>query len=93
MAFDPFDLTDVATHAPAGFDSRATTTIVAKGNANLDGQPALRPYRFGYLTSFTDLFVQIIDLDQSFQDDRLQGSTFETVVYTLGLPTQPVGAN
>ena len=35
-----------------------------------------------------------MDLDQSFQDDRLQGvSTFETMVYSLGLPIQPVQAN
>jgi hypothetical protein len=93
MAFDPFDLTDVATHAEVAFDPRSPYTTISKGNAS-DGQPALRKYRFAYITSFTDSYVQIMDLDQSFQDDRLQGvSTFETMVYSLGLPIQPVQAN
>ena len=97
MAFDPFDLTAVATRAAVPFDPRARTNIVAKVRANpaLDGKPALRTYRFAYIASFTDSFVQVMDLDQSFQDDRLPpgDSTFEDIVYTLGLPTQPVGSN
>jgi len=95
MAFDPFDLDAVATNAADPFDPRATTKIQATARPNdpLNGQPALRKYRFAYIASFTDSFVQIIDLDQSFHDDRLGGqSTFETIVYTLGVPTQPKGS-
>lgn len=90
MAFDPFDLDDVATHAEVPYDPRFPNTIVSKGTA-MNGMPALRKYRFAYITSFTDSYVQIMDLDQSFQDDRLMGvSTFETMVYSLGIPQQPV---
>ncbi len=95
MTFDPFDLDAVATHAAVPFDPRAATKIQATAHANdpLNGQPALRTYRFGYIASFTDSFVQVIDLDQSFHDDRLGGqSTFETIAYTLGVPTQPKGS-
>jgi hypothetical protein len=95
MTFDPFDINDVATRAAVPFDPRAQTTIQATANPGdaLNGKPALRRYRFAYLASFTDSFVQVIDLDQSFHDDRLAGqSTFETIVYTLGVPTQPKGS-
>ena len=44
-------------------------------------------YRFAYVASFTNSYVQVIDLDDS-QPDK---STFETVVYTLGTPIVPVG--
>ncbi len=101
MAFDPFDIEAVAIHAPVPPDPRSQYANILNGK--IVGT-ALRKYRFAYITSFTDSFVQIMDLDQSFQDDRLNvggaggaggagGSTFETMVYTLGLPTQPVGAN
>ena len=93
MAFDPFDMTKVATHAPVAFDPRSQYTVISKGHAN-DGELALRKYRFAYVASFTDSYVQVLDLDESFQDDRLKGvSTYETMVYSLGLPVQPVQAN
>jgi hypothetical protein len=95
MAFDPFDMTQVAIHAAVPFDQRARTRIIDRSNPALDGKPALRTYRFAYLADFTDSFVQVLDLDSSFEDDRLpQGdSTYENFVYTLGLPTLPVGQN
>jgi hypothetical protein len=94
MAFDPFSWVDVATHAAVPFDARMPYTILSSTNPSLNGQKALRTYRFGYVTSFTDSYVQVMDLDQSFQDDRLFGvSAFETMVYSLGLPIQPVQAN
>jgi hypothetical protein len=95
MAFDPFNLDDVATHAAVPFDPRSQITIQATSQPNdpLNGKPALRKYRFAYVASFTDSFVQILDLDQSFHDDRLGNqATFETIVYTLGVPTQPKGS-
>ncbi len=74
MAFDPFSLEDVALHRKVLDDPR---------------EPAigLKSYRFAYVASFTDSYVQVIDLDNS----RADKSTFETVVYTLGSPQTPIG--
>jgi hypothetical protein len=74
MAFDPFSLEDVAAHRQVPMDVR-------------DPEGRLRRYRFGYLASFTQSFLQLVDLDNA-QEDR---STFERVVFTLGLPTNPKG--
>jgi hypothetical protein len=91
MAFDPFDLDAVATHASVPYDPRSKYVSISGGKVT---GPALRSYRFAYIASYTDSFVQVMDLDQSFQDDRLgSGRTFETIVYSLGVPTQPVGPN
>jgi hypothetical protein len=92
MAFDPFDVTAVATHAAVPFDPRAEYPIVAKGDP-IDGKPSLRTYRFAYVGSFTDSYVQVLDLDQSFEDDRLTAPTFETMVYSLGVPIETVQTN
>lgn len=74
MAFDPFDMDAVATHAQVPFDPRETTR-------------GLRRYRFAYVASFTNSFVQVLDLDNT------QGSpTFERVVFTLGRPQTPKGS-
>jgi hypothetical protein len=77
IAFDPFDLHDVA----AGAFVKDDLTVKEPS-----GTP-VKAYRFAYVASFTDSFVQIIDLDGS----RADKSTFEQVVFTLGAPTQPVG--
>ncbi len=42
-------------------------------------------YRFAYLASFTESFIQVIDLDRS----DPTSSTFEKTVFTLGNPTPP----
>jgi len=78
MAFDPFVLADVAAHAPVQRDKRPDPRPGA-ADAHL-----LR-YRFAYVASFTESFVQVIDLDQS-------QPTFESVVFTLGNPTPPKGS-
>jgi hypothetical protein len=44
-------------------------------------------YRFAYVSSFTESFVQMIDLDNS----QPTTATFEHVVFTLGQPTLPKG--
>ena len=75
MAFDPFDINEVAVHALAPYDPRVPGT-------------GLRRYRFGYLASFTNSFVQVIDLDNA-QVDR---ASFERVVFTLGRPQRPKGS-
>ena len=80
MAFDPFTLADVANHAMVKPDPRSP---------DLNSQPGLglKAYRFAYVASFTDSYVQLIDLD----NQRTDKSTFETIVYTLGTPTLPKG--
>ncbi|MFO0680022.1 MAG: hypothetical protein U0169_26105 [Polyangiaceae bacterium] len=50
--------------------------------------PELRRFRFGYVASFTKSFVQVLDLDNS----RTDKSTYERVVFTLGVPTPPKGS-
>lgn len=74
LAFDPFTFDDVARHAQVPIDAR-------------DQALGLRRYRFAYLASFTQSFVQIIDLDNAIP----QSTTFERIVFTLGPPTNPKG--
>lgn len=75
MAFDPFSMEDVARRLPVAQDPR---------DPDLD----LKKYRFAYLASFTESFVQVIDLDGS----RPDKSTYEQVVFNLGQPTPPKGS-
>lgn len=74
MAFDPFDFDAVVRRDAVPQDSR-------------DPDIDLKRYRFAYVASFNDSFVQAIDLDGS----RSDKSTFERVVFTLGTPTRPKG--
>jgi hypothetical protein len=82
MAFDPFTLDDVATStldiAPGVVVPELTVDPMA-------GSPSLNRYRFAYIASFTNSYVQMIDLDQ-------RQPTFESVVYNLGNPTAPTGS-
>ncbi len=73
LAFDPFSWEDVAMHRVAAVDAR---------------NPSTHAFRFGYLASFTQSFVQIIDLDAA--SDHPQG--FENIVMQLGKPTNPKGS-
>jgi hypothetical protein len=75
MAFDPFSFDDVARHVQVPVDDR-------------DAALGLRRYRFGYLASFTQSFLQVLDLDKA----RPNPATFGRVVYTLGRPTNPKGS-
>jgi hypothetical protein len=75
MAFDPFDMEDVAARTKVPADKRQLG-------------PGLLAYRFAYLASFTESFIQVIDLDNS----RADKTTFELPVFTLGAPTLPKGA-
>jgi hypothetical protein len=77
MAFDPFTLDGVAKNDLVTFDE-----------SQRDPRKELRRYRFAYVASFTQSFVQIIDLD----DAQPNPATFEKVVFTLGLPTNPKGS-
>jgi hypothetical protein len=75
MAFDPFTFEDVAVHAQVPFDPR-------------DQGRGLRRYRFAYLASFTQSFLQVLDLDNT----HANRATFERIVFTLGRPTNPKGS-
>lgn len=80
MAFDPFDMNDVARRAQVPMD-----------RADL----ALKRYRFAYVASFTESFVQLLDLDNARADvgtGKADRSTFERVVFSLGAPTEPKGS-
>jgi DNA-binding beta-propeller fold protein YncE len=48
-------------------------------------QPA---YRFGYVASFTQSFIEVLDLDNS---QNNVPSTFESIAYAIGQPTLPKG--
>ena len=74
LAFDPFDYTQAAQGKPVGVDPR-------------DADLSLKTYRFGYIGSFSQSYMQVVDLDNSTADK----STWGTVVYTVGVPTNPVG--
>lgn len=74
LAFDPFDLNEVALHKKVPADTR---------EPGLD----LKRYRFGYIASFSQSYIQVVDLDNS----RANKDTFEKIVFTLGLPTLPKG--
>ena len=89
MAFDPFDLADVAARIPVPQDSRVQA--IAAGAA----KPDLKKYRFAYIASFTNSFVQVLDLDNARVDaaGTPDKSTFEKVVFTLGVPTLPKGSH
>ncbi len=81
MAFDPFPMEDAALRKPVPPDPRHPDD---PGTAH---PLQLKTYRFAYVASFTNSYVQVIDLDESRGDQ----STFETVVFTLGNPTLPKG--
>ena len=77
FTFDPFDLEEVALRRKVPFDPREP-----------DAALELKRYRFGYLASFTQSYVQVIDLDNS----RPKKDTFEKVIFTLGGPAIPKGS-
>jgi hypothetical protein len=79
MAFDAFDLADVI--------EQRERRIAVPLDPRFDAALGVKRYRFGYLASFTNSFVQVLDLDQSLPTK----DTFETVVFSLGTPTKPKG--
>jgi hypothetical protein len=87
MAFDPFDALDVALHAPVQPVGAPSTVTYTPDGATSPVQIPLPKYRFAYVASFTNSYVQVIDLDNS----EPSKASFESVVYTLGTPTVPKG--
>jgi hypothetical protein len=75
LAFDPFDLNDVAAQKPVPADPRQPADL------------ALGRYRFAYVASFTQSFAQVVDLDAL----ATQYETYEKVVFNLGGPSYPKG--
>lgn len=73
IAFDPFTLTDAALRKPVPADTRSP-------------DPTTRRYRFAYVASFTDSYLQVLDLDAT------NPQTFGTIVYRMGIPTAPKGS-
>lgn len=75
MAFDPFDLGAVARRELVSQDPRWPDRN-------------LKRYRFAYVASFLNSYIQVIDLDGSLASK----ATFEGVVFNLGAPTTPKGS-
>ena len=81
MAFDPFTLDEVAKNAHVESDKDRQT------------DPTLRRYRFGYVASFTESYVQVINLNQFTADVRerrlhaRQSDAAEGFVGMRNLPT------
>jgi hypothetical protein len=68
----------------------------SKAMAPIDAKIGLRSYRFGYLATFTNSYLQLIDLDNSVamppgQPGQRSQETFETIVFNLGKATPPKG--
>jgi hypothetical protein len=75
MAFDPFSMDDVAKHAVAPLSG---------------GPGAPHSFRFGYVAVFRNSHLQVLDLDDSVA--KTPGKyTYQSIVYTLGQPTEPKG--
>jgi hypothetical protein len=68
------------------FDPFSIADVAAHAPVPVDNSGS-RKYRFAYVASFTQSFVQMIDLDNS----QPTAETFEHVVFTLGQPTPPMG--
>jgi YVTN family beta-propeller protein len=83
LTFDPFTTADLAMQATVPQGPAESYTPDAGTPIDI----SLPTYRFAYVASFTNSYVQVIDLD----DSQPNKSTFETVVYTLGSPTVPKG--
>ncbi len=91
MAFDPFTFEDVAKHE---VDAQMGTNLFAVGlDKRQDPTLNLKTYRFAYLASFTNSYLEVIDLDDSLTTPAgaPNQQTFEQIVFTLGQLTSPKG--
>jgi hypothetical protein len=102
MAFDPFSLDDVAQRKLVPGDPRQQDADLKSAGIDIsssaNGPASLKRYRFAYVASFTDSYLQVIDLDDSVVEPcpgaptESCNVTFERPVFTLGLPTLPKGS-
>ncbi len=72
---------------PGPFAMAFDPFLIADVGARASAAKAAVRYRFAYVASFTQSYVQMIDLDNS----QPTAETFERVVFTLGQPTLPKG--
>jgi YVTN family beta-propeller protein len=90
MAFDPFTIEEVA---KARFQKRRIAQQSDLQVKDGDVVSDLKTYRFGYIASFTKSYVQLLDLDNARTKSGIPDkSTFETVVFNLGVPQVPKGS-
>ena len=88
MTFDPFDALEVAMGAHVQpMKSPEMVSFQPGGASGPTVQIPLPRYRFAYIASFTNSYVQVLDLDNS----EPSKATFESIVYTLGTPSVPIG--
>jgi hypothetical protein len=91
MTFDPFTLAEVAAHEA---DEENGTNLLHVGpDPRQDLTLNLKTYRFGYVASFTNSYLEVIDLDDSLKTSTgaPNQETFEQIVFTLGQLTSPKG--
>jgi hypothetical protein len=89
VTFDPYEALDVALHRHVQPTKDPPSVIFTPTDGGMPLTISLPKYRFAYVASFTNSYVQVIDLDNSQRNGT--SSTFETVVYTLGSPSVPKG--
>jgi hypothetical protein len=87
MAFDPFNIDEVATHAEVAKEDGPPVTGTLKDASGKLVERTMRKYSFAYIASFTKSFIQVLDVDNTGANP-----TFEKVVFTLGVPTLPKGS-
>jgi hypothetical protein len=102
IAFDPFSMDDVAAGKLVEADPRQVDTTLAGLGIDIssaaNGPASLKRYRFAYVASFTNSYVQVIDLDDSVVEpcpdapNESCNVTFERPVFTLGQPIPPKGS-
>jgi hypothetical protein len=102
IAFDPFSMDDVAAGKVVEADPRQVdSSLLGIGidiSSAANGPASLKRYRFAYVASFTNSYVQVIDLDDSVVEPCPEAPTescnvtFERPVFTLGQPIPPKGS-
>jgi hypothetical protein len=85
MAFDPFTFEQVAAQEADAQLPPTGTPLLVPQDPRQDPALGLKTYRFAYLASFTNSYVQVIDLDDSLtMAGQPNQKTFEQIVFILG---------
>jgi len=92
MAFDPFTFEEVAAQEVDLALPPTGAPIVVSPDRRQEPMLKLKTYRFGYVTSYTDSYLQVVDLDDSLTTAGMQDQrTFEQIVFRLGQLSAPTG--
>jgi hypothetical protein len=92
MAFDPFTFEDVAAQEVDAALPPTGAPLVVPPDPRQDKALQLKTYRFAYVASYANSYVQVIDLDDSLTTGATPNQkTFEQVVFTLGQVASPKG--